>query len=107
MVLSSLRRENSGAEYSEIVVSGKHGGSIRAIPGGMVVVFDPTSSTDRIDDWLREKKLKVKRVLPLGHNYVVVDSPAGLETLELANSLVETGEVVSAFPDWWEPVAAQ
>jgi hypothetical protein len=35
----------------------------------------------------------------------VIKTGPGLIALETANSLYKSGEVVAAFPDWWEEVS--
>lgn len=78
------------------------GGAMRALPGNVIVRLDPAWSAAQVSGWLAANGLTELRRLPLGPNVVVVASPPGMASLELANRLQESGKVVSAQPDWWE-----
>ena len=78
------------------------GGAMRALPGNVIVRLDPSWSEQQVADWLRENRLSEVRRLPIGGNVLVLSSPPGLAALELANRLQQSGQVVSAQPEWWE-----
>lgn len=75
---------------------------MRALPGNVIVRLDPSWSGQQVADWLRENRLSEVRRLPMGGNVLVLSSPPGLAALELANRLQQSGQVVSAQPEWWE-----
>lgn len=77
------------------------GGSKRALPGNVIVQFDPTWDKARIKRWLRDKDLQIVRKAIWGDNVYVIKTGVGFEALETANRLYESGEVVAASPDWW------
>lgn len=77
-------------------------GRMRALPGNVIVRLDPAWSSAQVDVWLASSGLVKVRQLPIGKNVLVISSPPGLASLELANRLQESGTVVSAQPDWWE-----
>ncbi|MCG7868604.1 MAG: hypothetical protein JAY74_19820 [Candidatus Thiodiazotropha taylori] len=79
------------------------GGPLRALPGGLIVTLDPSWEKPQIDNWLIRKGLEVERRLPIGVHTYLLRSAAGIEALELANQLRESGEVVNATPNWWKP----
>ncbi|MBV0881765.1 hypothetical protein KTQ42_21025 [Noviherbaspirillum sp. L7-7A] len=78
------------------------GSAMRALPGNVIVRLDPSWSGQQVDDWLRENRLSEVRRLPIGGNVLVLSSPPGLAALELANRLQQSGQVLSAQPEWWE-----
>ena len=78
------------------------GGAMRALPGNVIVRLDPSWNAQQVADWLRENRLSEVRRLPIGGNVLVLSSPPGLASLELANRLQQSGQVVSAQPEWWE-----
>lgn len=78
------------------------GGAMRALPGNVIVRLDPSWNAQQVADWLRQNRLTEVRRLPIGNNVLVLSSPPGLAALELANRLQQSGQVVSAQPEWWE-----
>lgn len=79
----------------------------RALPGGVLVTLADDWSAAQIAAWLAGHDLTVERELPTGNNAFLVASPAGLASLELANRLFESGEVVAASPNWWHEGASR
>lgn len=77
-------------------------GRMRALPGNIIVRLAPGWSSAQVDAWLAANGLVKIRQLPIGNNVLVISSPPGLASLELANRLQESGTVVSAQPEWWE-----
>ncbi|MEW6778145.1 MAG: hypothetical protein AB1405_17745, partial [Bdellovibrionota bacterium] len=104
----SLSRDLSklpGGKFSPVFRDHPDGeGSIRALPGGIVVVFDPAWDFQKISEWASSEKIEVLDKLPIGKNAYVVRSEPGLAALELANRLQESGKIQSASPDWWREV---
>lgn len=78
------------------------GGAMRALPGNVIVRLDPGWNASQVRDWLAASGLTELRRLPIGGNVLVVASPPGLASLELANRLQLSGKVISAQPEWWE-----
>lgn len=78
------------------------GGSMRALPGNIIVHLNPTWNDAQVAEWLTKNNLVVVRSLPMKKHLLVIASPTGLPSLELANRLVQSGTVVSAQPEWWE-----
>lgn len=79
----------------------RHNGGLRALPGGIIVEFAESQTQAQVENWAASRGYTIKSKLSFG-NFYVIDSPAGLETLTLANQLQASGEVVSATPDWWQ-----
>jgi hypothetical protein len=76
-------------------------GSLRSLPGNIIVYLNPDWNQDTIGQWVKRHGYLVVGQLAVGPNVFVLETKAGLESLQLANELYESGEVVAAFPDWW------
>jgi len=99
---AATRSRATAADRSPVFHDGPTSeGSVRALPGGLVVYLPAEWSAAQVGEWLTGKGLTVLRQIPVAPNVLLLDSPPGLATLELANALYESGEVRAAFPDWW------
>ncbi len=77
----------------------------RALPGGVIVRFDPALSADQRAALIARHRLQVVRELGDGGGAWLVRSAPGLPALELANRLYESGDFLAASPNWWRPRA--
>ncbi|MBJ6609574.1 MAG: hypothetical protein JG718_04375 [Candidatus Thiothrix moscowensis] len=84
----------------------QEGGTLKALPGGVVVNFAAGTTQDQANDWAVSKGYSVKEKLSFG-NYYLIDTPAGMESLNLANQWQASGEVVSSTPNWWRQLQAK
>lgn len=82
-------------------------GPKRALPGNIIVHFNPGWDQSTIERWLRDQQLKIVKKASFGDNVYLIKTAAGLEALETANRLYESGEVVAASPNWWVEVEAR
>lgn len=82
-------------------------GPLRALPGNVIVYLDPTWDMPTIGRWLAGHNLVVIRELPVRPNAFLIKTAPGLEALSVANALYRSGQVVAAFPDWWQAVATR
>lgn len=78
-----------------------------ALPGNIIVYFDPQWDKARIETWTASQGLDIVDKLRFGKNKYVLKTPPGMEALETANRLYESGEVVAAFPNWWQEVVTR
>jgi len=107
---------SEGGGVSKAAVAGKtspvfHDGrsiatSRRALPGGIIVTFKDGWDTARVQDWAKSKNLTIKSKMNFGNIYVI-DTDVGMSALTLANQIHESGEVVSAQPNWWKEVTTR
>ena len=74
-------------------------GRARALPGGVVVTFAGPADEQAARELLARHGATAARPLPSGA--WLVESPAGLASLELANRLAASGAFASAQPNWW------
>ena len=83
------------------------GGARRALVGGVLVALDPSWSEKQVKEWARGHGYAIGAKLPTAKRTYLLDTPPGLPSLEEANKLQESGEVVSATPNWWQEVQAK
>ncbi len=79
-------------------------GQRRALPGNIVVHFNPNWNEAQIKEWITKQGLEIDSKASFGTNIYVISSEPGLESLQVANRLYETGEVAAASPNWWVEV---
>lgn len=75
--------------------------SMRSLPGNVIVYFNPSWDQSKIMSWLETHGFHITKKLAVRSNAYLLKTEPGIETLELANALYESGEVLAAFPDWW------
>ena len=100
---SAKAAKGSGGKFSP-VFQNRGGRGRRALPGGVIVTFDSAMSDEACAAWIAARGLTVRSKLTKGRQIYVLDTPAGMKSLEVANSLHESGEVESASPNWWTEV---
>lgn len=87
----------SGALQSPVLRD--ESGRARALPGGVLVVLAAALDDASVQAVLARYGVAAARRVD-GLTWLV-DSPAGLASLELANRLARSGEFASAQPNWW------
>jgi hypothetical protein len=103
--LRSLRAAQPMGRYSPVFHDGPHAsGRMRALPGNVIVYFAPDRDEAQVRQWAAGRNLEIVRKLEIGKNAYVIRTEPGLASLETANSLRVSGEVVAAVPDWWVDV---
>lgn len=70
-----------------------------ALPGGVIVLLKEPMSEDQGRALLKERNLKPVRALT--RRQWLVESPAGLGSIRLAEELNATGEFAEVSPNWW------
>jgi len=104
LAMQSVRQSIPWARFSAVMRGGA--AKMRALPGGIIVTLGTGLSLEDAQTWLQDRNWQVDRVLSKRRNVFLIQSPAGLETLHMANQLHESGDVVGATPNWWQPVHA-
>ncbi len=82
-------------------------GRLMALPGGVIVNFKPDWTDDQVRLWTKAHGYFIKQKLNIQGNWYIIDTPPGLVSLQTANKIQETGEVVSASPNWWKQTVAR
>lgn len=75
----------------------------RALPGGVVVTLKQPLAVDDARKFLEARGLRPLRRIGDTTTMWLVEAPAGVGSLDLANRLQESGEFLSAAPNWWRP----
>ena len=93
----------TGTQTSPVYREGNSpAGRLMALPGGVLVKLAPEWTDAQVRAWMDVKGLTVRQRMNIAGHWYVVESPAGNASLELANALQQSGEVLSASPNWWK-----
>jgi hypothetical protein len=106
---SAARGFSMNRSISPVFHTAPNSGSMkRALPGNVIVYFDPSWTPIKIDKWVDDKGLEIAKKLPFSHRKVyIIKTAPGLEALRVANELYESGEVEMALPNWWTEISTQ
>lgn len=100
--LRALQDTGPAAGYSPVLRDGpSEDAPLRALTGNVIVYFQPGWDEAAVAAWVQARGLRIVKRLEVGRNVYVIETEPGLASLEIANSLYRSGEVVAAFPDWW------
>jgi hypothetical protein len=80
---------------------------MRAMPGNVIVYPRHRWNAEQAGRWAAAHDLEIVRFLEIGPGVIVVRSAPGLAALELANDLYNRGDVLAAYPDWWQEVVVR
>jgi hypothetical protein len=78
-------------------------GPLLALPGGVIVEFNGWDDA-KVRSWAATKGYTIQQRLEVPgpqNDWYVLQTPAGLASLNTSNALYESGEVISASPNWW------
>lgn len=101
--ISKLSIVSQPTKYSPVLHDGPSSkGRMRALPGNIIVYLDPAWNSETVNAWAGKHQLEIVKKLEIGPNIYLIKTGPGMEALNTANTLYRSGEVVAAFPDWWE-----
>jgi hypothetical protein len=104
----NLRSVNRSRNYSPVLRDGPTAtGRMRALPGNIIVYLNPTWDSASVNAWAGGHQLEITKKLEIGPNIYVIKTGPGIDALNTANTLYNSGEVIAAFPDWWEEVTTR
>lgn len=83
------------------------GGSKRALPGDVIVAFNPSWELPQVNEWISARGLEIVKKLSAGPQVYVLKTAPGIEALETANAIYESGDVMFAMPNWWEELVTR
>jgi hypothetical protein len=107
-VLRQARAANPAGKYSPVFSDGPADGARkRALPGGVIVYFKPDWTESQISAWTASQGLSISSKLGIGPNIYVLKTAPGFASLETANRIHQSGDVVSAEPNWWVEVTTR
>ncbi len=99
--IASIESENFSPVLRD---SASTAGHMRALPGNIIVYLNPVWDTVTVNAWADKNKLEIIKKLEIGPNIYVIKTAPGLDALNIANTLRQSGEVIAAMPNWWEAV---
>ena len=90
------------------VFRSESGGGLMTLPGGVLLVLDPSWTGSDADAFFSRNGIKRSRVteLTFTKNAYLVETAPGFPSLQLANSLAEQEGVEISSPNWMSEVAA-
>jgi hypothetical protein len=107
-VLRQARAENPAGKYSPVFSDGPADSARkRALPGGVIVYFKRDWTESQIRAWTAFQGLSIASKLEIGPNVYVLKTAPGFAALETANRIHQSGNVVSAEPNWWVEVTTR
>lgn len=99
----SLESQDAATSTVRVPVFRDHpGGPVRVAIGGVLLRLSDKLSTQEQADWLVAEGLSIIDA-PEGVNWILVASPPGRPSIDLANRLYLMPDVVQASPNWWRP----
>jgi len=110
MKISVLERsmEQANGQLSPVLHdSASTSGTKKALPGNVLVQMKPEWSQYQMNAWFKEHRLVVIKPLVFAPNTFLIQTGPGLESLNTANRIYETGDVILASPNWWQDVYSQ
>jgi len=103
--LKSLKSAQSTGHFSPVLHDSPSSiASKRLLPGNVIVVLDPTWDQATAKAWFEAQNVVVVETLGFTLNAFLIKTEAGLDALNTANRLYETGEVKLASPNWWKEI---
>ncbi len=106
-VARSLNKD-VGSQLSPVLHdSASISGAKRALPGNVLVQMRADWSMGQIESWFEMHDLIMIKPLTFAENSFLIESSSGLDSLNTANRIYETGDVVLASPDWWQEMVAR
>lgn len=102
-VLQQAGTQKALSDNQSPVFAGQPGsGPVRALPGGVIVRFDRALTEQQVNARLAPYNAAVSRPIGSSGRTWLIGTDAGMPSLELANTLFESGLVESAAPNWWQ-----
>jgi len=102
-VVEALAAARPGGHFAPVYLDKPtRAGAVRAVTGRIIVKFAGATSDAEARAWAEERGLAFERRLPLVEPVHVFRT--GDDPIEVANEIHESGDVVSAQPDWWKTV---
>lgn len=101
-IIESPKQKSPHQIFSPVFRDGLGGGGrMRALPGNVIVTLNPNWSQAQIERWVTDHHLVMLRQMQNAPHVLLIKSEPGMSSLQVANELYESGEVVAASPNWW------
>ena len=90
-----------GQKISEVFSEDPSGvGGNRALPGGLIIEFSKNLNELEINDWLKKRNLSSIKQIGNSSRWIL-NSPSGIKTFEVLNSIKNDPELKTVIPNWW------
>ncbi len=106
-VVENFKREANRQISPVLHDSASTSGTKKALPGNVLVQMKPEWSQQQIDTWFKQHHLIVIKPLSFAPNAFLIQTETGFESLNTANRIYETGDVILASPNWWQEMSPQ
>ncbi len=102
LLLAGLNSGPEGIRFSQALHDGPSSRApLQALPGGVIVSMPSEWKGTQAQEWLRRQQFPARRLESVKGDVYLLDTPPGLESLQIANRIQESGEVLVAQPNWW------
>ncbi len=100
---AKVGRASASALHGGGPVFWSNSGELMALPGGVVIVLDPSWAADEVHSFFERNGVDATRVSELDFvaNGFYIDTEPGFASLDLANALAAQPGVELSSPDWW------
>lgn len=100
--LNTVKSQVQTGKYSPVFRDTQASGQARALPGNVIVQFADDWDEAKIKQWVSDQGQSIDSKATFGTNFYILTTPPGMASLEIANTLFETGDVLLASPNWWK-----
>jgi len=76
-------------------------GRLMALPGNVIVRMEKSMDIDDVKRWAESRGFKIIKQLSKSGNTYIIETPPGIECLNISNKINSEAGVVSVTPDWW------
>ncbi len=83
----------------------KGAGRIKSLPGGIIVSFKNSLNINDIKQWALDHNLTLIKKFRSQSNTWLIDSPPGLQTLNIINKLGPSEHINKIEPNWWVKIS--
>lgn len=73
-----------------------------ALTGEIIVHFKQDWDENRITEWAKTKNIEIIQKYPFSSNTYLFKVGPGLQSLDLANQIYLSGDVIYSYPNWWK-----
>lgn len=73
-----------------------------ALTGEIIVHFKQDWDENRITEWAKTKSIEIIQKYPFSSNTYLFKVGPGLQSLDLANQIYLSGDVIYSYPNWWK-----
>lgn len=101
-----ISQRSTSEKFTPVFRDAPGAGEMKALPGGVILILDSNLTQDQVDRWFEDNTITIDKRLNLSQYAYFIATAPGLDSLELANRIIEedNGErsyVKSATPNWW------